>query len=254
MESNYKIIKQIEKDGKNISIIQNSMRKYFFSKCINNIDKDLIVSLKNEIKCLCILKNTKIVPKIIDFNLDIEKPYIITEYVNFNRLDDYEFSSLEEKLKCIISILDAVEIIHRNKIIHCDLKPQNIFIDKNFNVKIIDFGISSIDGEQTLSNYGSLNYCSPEKINRQEITNWTDIFSLGIIFYKLLTGSLPFKRDRSNLTKKIEYFKIEKIDYNELNKIFFKTIDDNKNIRYKDVQEFRNEIINFLNKKEGYYE
>lgn len=251
MEENYKILTQVEKNNKIISIIQDSSGTLFFRKCITLDDEELILSLKNELKCLEILKDTDIVPKIIDFNFDVEKTYITTEYIDFNRFDKYIFSSLEEKIKYMISILDAISIIHKNKIIHCDLKPQNIFIDKKFNVKIIDFGISSIDGEQTLSNYGSLNYCSPEKINSQVITNWTDIFSLGIIFYKLLTGSLPFKRDRSNLTKKIEYFKIEKIDYDELNKIFFKTIDDNKDIRYKDVQEFRNDLIIFLNKKEG---
>lgn len=251
MELNYKIKKQLEKNNKIVSIIENQSGEYFFRKCINADDGDLLLSLKKEINCLYILKDTNIVPKIIDFNFNVNQPYIITEYVNFIRLDNYNFYSLEEKLKCMISILDAINIIHKNKIIHCDLKPQNIFIDKKFNVKIIDFGISSIDGDQSLSNYGSLNYCSSEKINRTKITFWTDIFSLGIIFYKLIMGKLPFERDRSNLTKEIEYYKIKKIDCEELNKIFCKTIDENKNFRYQNIQEFRNDLIIFLNKKEG---
>lgn len=249
MQENYKIIKEIIKNNKKISILQNNDGKYLFRKLINNKSNDDMLSLENEINCLKILNDTGIVPKIIECNLDIETPYIITEYINFKRLDKYNFSSLDEKLKCFISILDAINIIHINKIIHCDLKPQQIFIDSNFNVKIIDFGISSINDKEILSNYGSINYCSPEKINKQRITTYSDIFSLGIIFYKLITGELPFKRDCHNLKKSIDLSKIKKIKVEELNKIFYKTINENYSFRYKNVNQFKTDLIKILDKR-----
>lgn len=249
MQENYKNIKEIIKNNKKISIIQNINGKYLFKKLIINNSNDDLLSLKNEIKCLNILNNTSIVPKIIDYNLDIETPYLVTEYINFKRLDKYKFSSLNEKLKCMISILDAVNIIHQNKIIHCDLKPQQIFVDSNFNVKIIDFGISSVDGKEILSNYGSINYCSPEKINKQKITAYSDIFSLGIIFYKLITSNLPLERNKDNIKEPIVYSKITRIENEELNSIFYKAIDENYSFRYKSVNEFKYDLINFLDKK-----
>ena len=250
MYANCKIIKELIKKDKKLSIIENIDGKYLFRKLITNISNIEMLSLTNEIKCLNILKDTGIVPKLVDYNLSIETPYLITEYINFKRLDQYNFYSLKEKLKCMINILDAVSVIHQKKIIHCDLKPQQIFVDRDFNVKIIDYGISCIDGNEVLINYGSINYCSLEKINKQKITIYTDIFSLGIIFYKLITGERPFVRNKYNMNKPIEYFEIKKIKYNELNEIFFKAIDENYNFRYKNVNEFKVDLIKSLNKEE----
>ena len=252
MSENYKIIKEITKNNKKISIIQNSYGKKFFRKLIINKSIDAILSLKNEIKCLNILNNTGIVPNIIDYNLSIDTPYIITEYIDFQRLDEYNFSSLNEKLKCFINILNAIHLIHLNKIIHCDLKPQQIFVDNNLNVKIIDFGISSINGEEILSNYGSINYCSPEKISKQKLTTYSDMFSLGIIFYKLITSNLPFERNKDNIMETIDYSKIRKIENEELNMIFYKAINENQNFRYKNSNEFKDDLIKFLDKKEEF--
>ena len=209
-----------------------------------------MLSLENEIKWLNILNNTRIVPKFIDYNLNIETPYIIIEYINFKRLDKHNFSSLDEKLKCLISILDAINIIHQNKIIYCDLKPQQIFIDSNFNVKIIDFDISSINSKEMLSKYGNINYCSPKKTNKK-ITTYYDIFSLRIIFCKLILSNLAFERNKDNIKNLIVYSKINRIENKKLNSIFYKAIDKNYSFRYKIVNEFKCDLIKFLDKKKG---
>ena len=70
---------------------------------------------------------------------------------------------------------------------------------------------------------------------------------MGVIFYKLITGYLPFQRERSNLIKKIEYKIIEN---EELNRIFLKTIHEKENFRYKNIEEFKNDLIIYLDKKE----
>lgn len=249
--NNYFIIKKYQKDNKLIFILKSIDGKYYLKKqLINRFDNDMLLSLRNEILCFNVLKESNIIPKIVDFDLNSNMPYLIMEYLNLTRLDFFVFLSLKEKIICMINILNAVGILHNYKIIHCDLKPQNIFVDKNFGIKIIDFGISSINGERNLVNYGSLNYCSPEQIKRQTINNQADIFSLGIIFYKLITGDEPFKRERSNMTKEIKDYNIKEIQDEKLNNIFLKSIDEQLDLRYQTVDEFKNDLINFLNKKE----
>ena len=251
----FRIIKEIIKKGKKISIICNNFGVQFLKKQVINLNnEDLLLSLKNEIMCLEILRFCNISPKLIEYNLDDKMPYLMTEYIDYDRLDYFQFSGLEEKLICMINILNAVNIIHSKGIIHCDLKPQNIFINKEFDIKIIDFGISSIDGKRELINYGSLNYCSPEQINMEKVTVQTDIFSLGIILYKLLTEKIPFERTKDTLKRKIEYEKIEKINNTDLNFVFLKAINEDLNYRYKNVIEFREDLIKILNNKEGLYE
>ena len=95
-------------------------------------------------------------------------------------------------------ILSAVGFAHEKGIIHRDLKPSNIIIDQNNNVKVMDFGIAKVLGDRgmtkTGTKMGTLNYMSPEQImGEKDIDLRTDIFSLGITFYEMLTGKLPYE-------------------------------------------------------------
>ena len=96
-------------------------------------------------------------------------------------------------------ILSAVALAHKHNVIHRDLKPQNILMDKRGNIKIADFGIavalnqSSIT--QTNSVMGSVHYMSPEQTRGGLVTRQSDIYSLGIILYELITGTVPFNGD-----------------------------------------------------------
>jgi serine/threonine protein kinase len=96
-----------------------------------------------------------------------------------------------------IQILNAVGFAHSRGIIHRDLKPSNIIIDQNNNVKVMDFGIAKLFGDKgvtkTGTKMGTVNYMSPEQImGEKDIDSRTDIFSLGITFYEMLTGKLPY--------------------------------------------------------------
>lgn len=94
-------------------------------------------------------------------------------------------------------VLSAVATAHAHGIIHRDLKPQNILIDENKNVKITDFGIAVAVSQDSLTQtntlMGSVHYLSPEQARGSIATKQSDIYSLGIILFELLTGKVPFE-------------------------------------------------------------
>jgi len=100
---------------------------------------------------------------------------------------------------CItIKVLDALEYIHEQGIVHRDLKPENIMVDDHDNVKLIDFGIAGDSGARRLtyanltSTLGTADYISPEQVKGKRGDGRSDIYSMGVILYEMLTGTLPF--------------------------------------------------------------
>lgn len=142
--------------------------------------------------------------KIFDYNFDDRKglPYLIMEHVNGRQLSQHiKQNSLDFDLK--ISIIrqtaDALDYVHRQGIIHRDVKPENILVTEDGIVKITDFGIGKIiDSEITISGdvMGSPAYMSPESFDSAKTIDYrSDIFSLGVICYELFTGVRPFEGD-----------------------------------------------------------
>lgn len=140
--------------------------------------------------------------QIYDFGNDHGVPYLIMEYVKGTDLKTYLKEhyplSCEKVVDIMEQILLAVESAHRIGIIHRDLKPQNILIDNYGKVKVTDFGISIAAMEsstitKTNTMIGSVHYISPEQARGSIITKQSDIYSLGIILFELLTGKVPFE-------------------------------------------------------------
>lgn len=126
--------------------------------------------------------------------------YIVMEYVDGETLKDYVKKhgklSVEETIDIMEQLTSAIQHAHENGLIHRDIKPQNILIDRNGKIKVTDFGIavalSATALTQTNSVLGSVHYLSPEQARGGKATKLSDIYSLGIVFYELVTGELPF--------------------------------------------------------------
>lgn len=137
---------------------------------------------------------------VYDIGQSQEMNYIVMEYVEGTDLKDYvrQKGALHpiEAVRIMMQIVSAIAAAHQNRIIHRDIKPQNILIDKEGNVKITDFGIavalSDTSLTQTNTLLGSVHYLSPEQARGGMATIQTDIYALGIVLYELLTGKVPF--------------------------------------------------------------
>ena len=130
-----------------------------------------------------------------------QQPFIVMEYVNGKTLKDYlrEHGALDPQtaIHVMTQLAEGVLYAHQNKIIHRDLKSQNIMITEDQVVKITDFGIALSSNEaditQTNTIMGSVHYLAPELARGNLATERSDIYALGIILYELLTGDVPFK-------------------------------------------------------------
>ncbi len=133
-------------------------------------------------------------------------PYLIMELVEGERLDRYcdrHMLSLHERLKLFCDVCAAVSYAHQHLVVHRDLKPGNILVTSNGTVKLLDFGIAKLlqasddaaDAEPTKTFMRALTpgYSSPEQILGRPITTASDVYSLGVVLYQLLTGRSPYR-------------------------------------------------------------
>lgn len=140
-------------------------------------------------------------------------PYMVMEFVEGDTILEYcdkHRLTIEQRLKLFITVCKAIQYAHKSLIVHRDLKPENILVTQEGRIKILDFGIAKLLDPDLYENSAietqpgmrmlSLEYASPEQISGSVVTTSTDIYSLGVLLNKLLTGLHPF--DLSNLSFK----------------------------------------------------
>lgn len=130
--------------------------------------------------------------------------YLVMEYVQGKTLKRFiqESGALRPEIaaQIIIRVLAALQHAHQNGVVHRDIKPQNILIDKEGTVKVADFGIARMANAQTVNQtdesvMGSVYYFSPEQARGAAVDARSDIYSVGVVFYEMLTGKVPFTGD-----------------------------------------------------------
>ncbi len=164
--------------------------------------KDFVERFKIEAKAAASLDHINIVT-IFDVGEDIGEYFIVMEYLDGVTLKEYidEKGVLEndEVLTITGAIASAIHKAHQNHIIHRDIKPQNVMITKNKKIKVMDFGIAKMSRDTTINadSYisGSVHYIAPEQVKRNYSDERTDIYSLGITMFEMLTGKVPFEAD-----------------------------------------------------------
>lgn len=162
---------------------------------------------------------------IYDVGEDHGLQYMVMQYVKGTDLKAYIKKHYPIPLPQVIDIMEqvlsAVATAHAHGIIHRDLKPQNILIDENKNVKITDFGIAVAVSQDSLTQtntlMGSVHYLSPEQARGSIATKQSDIYSLGIILFELLTGKVPFEGETA-VSIALKHFREEIPSVREQNK------------------------------------
>ena len=162
-------------------------------------DLDFVRRFQNEIKATLNLQHPNIV-KIFDQGVEDGMPFIVMEFIEGITLKDYIVALQTMKWKDAFSVtaqvLSAVACAHEHKVIHRDIKPQNIMITDEGQIKLTDFGIAHVASGATKSakmdSAGSVHYLSPEQARGGLVDERSDLYSIGIMLYEMVTGVVPF--------------------------------------------------------------
>jgi len=239
-----------------------------------HLNQSMVKRFENERQILAQLTHPNIAQLLDGGTATNEQPYLVMEYINGLSIDEYcikQQQGLRERLKLIIQTCEAVSFAHQNLILHRDLKPANILVNESGQVKLLDFGIAKLlsddldQAQQTMTQIMTRNYASPEQIKGEAVTTQSDLFSLAIITYELVSGYHPYSRSSEfEHDQNVVSGKIKRItSRNQSNAVYPQLILDEKlkgdleNIlrkalspqsleRYESVASFADDIRNFL--------
>ncbi|MHB9138897.1 MAG: serine/threonine-protein kinase [Victivallaceae bacterium] len=206
----YEIIREIGKGATGIVILARRQEKYYALKLLrrelhdSQSGKEQINRFLVEAEVMSQIEHPNVV-RIFEsgFSSDGQMPYILMEYIDGGTLKDYisrNAFSFTRKIKIILQLCDALDIVHKCGILHRDIKPANVMMQKSLSAKLSDFGIARTIGSNknmALEIIGSPPYMAPEAfLGSHHVDPRSDIFSLGVVAYELLTGQKPFTGSR----------------------------------------------------------
>ncbi len=214
--------------------------------------------LNQEAKNVSQLNHAHIIP-LYEIGFHEENPFLVYQYCEGEQLK--QRLQRDGKLKqfdavnIINQVLDGIGYAHNNKIIHRDLNPSNLLINKEGNVRVMDFGISVIAGTMTATTdvTGTANYLSPEQLNNSEIGPSVDIFACGLILYEMLTGHQVYSANNTmavmykitNETVVPPSKRNSEID-KDLDAIVMKSLEKDPVNRYSNVAEMQSALKKYL--------
>ena len=187
--------------GEHVSIKRKVAIKVLKPELVKN--EEIRKRFKNEASMLAHLQHPNIVG-LIDYVEQEDGLYLIMEYVDGQGLDELIKTqqapiSIERANKLMIQVLQAFMYAHKNGVVHRDVKPSNILVTADDQLKVLDFGIAKLVGDnqhhltKTGTQIGTVYYMSPEQVKGQDLDQRSDIYSLGVTFYELLSGVCPYR-------------------------------------------------------------
>ncbi|MDR2736391.1 MAG: Stk1 family PASTA domain-containing Ser/Thr kinase, partial [Gracilibacteraceae bacterium] len=217
-------------------------------------DEAFVKRFRREAQAAASLSHPNIV-SIYDVGRDGDIDYIVMEYIHGQTLKDIIRSSgpLEtlDAVNLVYQVGEALRHAHANNIIHRDIKPQNILVTSDGRAKVTDFGIARAVTSATLTHtgdiIGSVHYLSPEQARGALVTEQSDIYSLGIILYELITGQLPYDGDTPisialKHLQEIPQMPGQLGNSEELDGVILRAIAKSTNDRYLNAKEFLDDL------------
>lgn len=205
------------------------------------------------------------IPKLVDF-IDMhecEKLYIVMEFIQGKSLEQYIYGEIglipeQTALPMFLEILDTVAYLHRNGILHLDIKSNNIMIQPDGRIKLIDLGIASrMSDASNSTGFGTPAYMPPEQSEQGQCGQYTDIFALGIMLFEMLTGRMPFTgQSTKELRQRIKFEPTPKMkDFyppinSDLQFIVERALAKDPMMRYQSCEEFGNFINDYMRKRQ----
>ena len=257
----YEILEQL--GGGGMSLVYKAKDKFLnrlvtvkVLRSVYTSDDDFVHRFHREARAVASLSHPNIV-NIHDIGQQDEIHYLVMEYIDGNNLKNFMQKNKEmcfrEVANIIGQICDALQHAHDNNIVHRDVKPHNILITNDSRVKLTDFGIAIETTSGTITNddmvMGSVHYISPEQVKGEVATFSSDIYSLGVILYEMLTGKLPFTGDTpiavalKHVQEEPERpFKINPSIPEELEQVVMKAMEKDPQKRYESAKKLKEEL------------
>lgn len=223
-------------------------------------DDDFVRRFRREAQAAASLSHSNVV-SIYDVGQEDDVYYIVMEYVDGQTLKEKITAEaplpIPVAVRIAVQILDALEHAHFAKIVHRDIKPHNILLAKNGRVKVTDFGIARAAATTTLTHTGSIvgsaHYFSPEQARGGFTGEKSDIYSVGVVLYEMLTGHVPFEGD-SPISVAIKHIQEEVVPVSQLNpevplelqEIVTRAMQKDPSLRYQSAGDMTADLNRFM--------